>query len=159
QPMGRNIGEALGVRSRINLTGHPGTQFANTIRVDGLQQIEDLLGGAKPGNGVWSPKWPEEALGKIDREKAARGEQLYRQLCIYCHKPSMNSPDGQNPQYWTDRTDANGNQFFKVTMVPLDFIGTDPKQAENFYNRKADSGPLGLNVVSAGDGLTYITQK
>ncbi|MGH9495718.1 MAG: di-heme-cytochrome C peroxidase [Candidatus Sulfotelmatobacter sp.] len=159
QPMGRNVGEALGVRSRINLRGYPGAQFANTIRVDGLQQIENLLGGARPGDGVWSPKWPESVFGNLDRTKAAQGELLYRRLCISCHKPPMNSPDGQNPQYWTTRTDPNGSQFFKVTMVPLEFIGTDPKQAENFYNRKADTGPLNQGVLSAGDGLTYITQK
>jgi hypothetical protein len=159
QPMGRNVGEALGVRSRINLLGYPGVQFQNTIRVDGLDQIEDLLGGEKPGSGVQSPKWPEEILGKIDRDKAAKGEQLYQQLCISCHKPPMNSDEGRKPQYWTNYTDSAGNQFFKVTMVNLDFIGTDPKQAQNFHDRKADSGPLDQGILSAGDGLTFITQK
>ena len=57
QPMGRNVGEALGVRSRINLLGYPGAQFQKTIHVDNLHQIELLLGGA-PGleRGVWSPR-------------------------------------------------------------------------------------------------------
>jgi hypothetical protein len=159
QPMGRNVGEALGVRSRINLLGYPGAQFENTIRVDNLHEIEMLLGGAKPGDGVWSPKWPEEILGKIDRDKAAKGAQLYVEMCASCHRHPMSSDEGRKPEYWTDYRDSGGNQFFKVKMVALDFIGTDPNQAQNFYDRKADSGPVGMGTVSAGDGLTYITQK
>ena len=73
QPMGRNVGEALGVRSRINLLGYPGKQFQNTIHVDNLHEIEKLIGGDALGKGVRSPQWPEDILGKIDREKAARG--------------------------------------------------------------------------------------
>jgi hypothetical protein len=42
QPMGRNVGEALGVRSRINLLGYPGVQFQNTIHVENLHEIELL---------------------------------------------------------------------------------------------------------------------
>ena len=80
QPMGRNVGEALGVRSRINLLGYPGQQFQNTIHVENLREIELLLGGAEPGRGVWSPKRPEDILGKIDRGAAAKGEKLYNEL-------------------------------------------------------------------------------
>jgi hypothetical protein len=158
QPMGRNVGEALGVRSRINLLGYPGLQFQNTIRVKNLHEIETLLGGSEPGKGVWSPKWPEDILGKIDQGTAAKGEQLYNQLCLHCHQPPMNSEDGRKPERWTNFTDSQGRQFFKVTMIPLAEIGTDPKEAQNFHNRKADSGPLGKGIISAGDGLTFVTQ-
>jgi RoxA-like, cytochrome c-like len=159
QPMGRNVGEALGVRSRINLIGYPGAQFQNTIRIENLHEIETLLGGDAPGKGVWSPKWPEEILGKIDLAKSAQGEQLYNQLCLHCHQPPMNSEDGRKPQHWTDYTDSQGRQFFKVVMIPLGEIGTDPKEAQNFYDRKADTGPLGQKTLSAGDGLTFITKR
>jgi hypothetical protein len=159
QPMGRNVGEALGVRSRINLLGYPGAQFQNTIRVENLHEIEMLLGGDAPGKGVWSPKWPEDILGKIDRDKAAKGEELYNQLCLHCHQPPMNSDEGRKPEHWTNFTDSQGRQFFKVTMIPLEEIGTDPGEAQNFHKRTADSGPLDKGTISAGDGLTYITQK
>ncbi len=159
QPMGRNVGEALGVRSRINLLGYPGAQFQNTIRVDNLHEIETLIGGAAPADGVRSPKWPEDILGKIDPEKAAKGERLYKELCVHCHQPPMFSDEGRNAERWTRNTDSGGKQFFKVTMIPLAEIGTDPKEAQNFFNRTADSGPLGKGIVSAGDGLKYITQK
>ena len=158
QPMGRNVGEALGVRSRINLLGYPGVPFQNTIHVDSLHKIELLLGGEEFGQGVWSPKWPEEILGNIDRSTAAKGEALYKQMCVGCHKPSMYSEEGRKPQYWTDGTETYGHRLFKVTMIPLSVIGTDPKQATNFANRKADSGPLGMGEISAQKGLTDITQ-
>ena len=159
QPMGRNVGEALGVRSRINLLGYPGMQLQNTIRVENLHEIETLLGGDAPGNGVWSPKWPENIFGKIDADKAARGEKLYNELCLHCHQPPMLSDEGRKSQHWTNNTNTAGRQFFKVTMIPLAEIGTDPKEAQNFYNRTADSGPLGKGIISARDGLKYITQK
>jgi hypothetical protein len=158
QPMGRNVGEALGVRSRINLLGYPGAQFQNTIHVDNLHEIEMLLGGDAPGKGVGSPKWPEDILGKIDRGTAAKGEQLYNQLCLHCHQSPMNSDEGRKAEHWTDYKDNGGKQFFKVTMIPLEEIGTDPKEAENFHRRMANSGPLGKGIFSAGDGLTFITQ-
>jgi hypothetical protein len=158
QPMGRNVGEALGVRSRINLLGYPGEQFQNTIHVDNLREIELLLGGAELGMGVWSPKWPEDILGKIDRGTAAKGEKLYNELCLHCHQSPMLSDEGRTAEHWNSPT-PGGKQFFKVTMIPLAEIGTDPKQAQNFYNRTADSGPLGKGIISAQDGLKYITQK
>jgi uncharacterized protein (DUF2235 family) len=159
QPMGRNVGEALGVRSRINLLGYPGEQFQNTIHVDNLHEIELLLGGAEPGAGVWSPKWPEDILGKIDRGAAGKGETLYNELCLHCHQPPMFSSEGRKPEHWTKSTLSEARQFFKVTMIPLAEIGTDPKEAQNFHNRTADTGPLGKGIVSATVGLKYITQK
>jgi len=159
QPMGRNVGEALGVRSRINLLGYPGAQFQNTIRVDNLHDIETLIGGGAPGGGVRSPKWPEDILEKVDLGKAAKGEKLYNELCVHCHQPPMLSNEGRKAEHWTNNTNSGGRQFFKVTMIPLAEIGTDPKEAQNFFNRTADSGPLGRGIVSASAGLEYITQR
>jgi uncharacterized protein (DUF2235 family) len=159
QPMGRNVGEAMGVRSRINLLGYPGVQFQNTIRVENLHEIENLLGGEALGSGVSSPKWPENILGKIDREKAAKGEKLYNTLCLHCHQPPILSEEGRKPEHWMTDANSEGRQFFKVTQTPLDEIGTDPKEARNFAARTADSGPLGMGVVSARAGLLYISEK
>ncbi len=157
-PMGRNVGEALGVRGRVNLLGYPGAQWQNTIRIDNLHQIELLIGGEKPGAGVWSPKWPEDILGKIDQEKAAKGEKLYNSLCMHCHQPPMLTEEGKKPEHWTSMTNSEGRQFFKVTMIPLEEIGTDPREAQNFHDRKADSGPLGMGTITAQAGLKYIAQ-
>lgn len=159
QPMGRNVGEALGVRSRINLLGYPGVPFQNTVHVDNLHNIERLLGGDAPGMGVRSPKWPAEILGTIDEDKATKGEKLYAELCVHCHQSPMDSDEGRKPEHWTDSTYSAKKQFFKVTMIPLAEIGTDPRQAENFNDRTADTGQLGKGIVSASEGLKYITQK
>jgi hypothetical protein len=134
-------------------------QFDNTIRVENLHEIELLLGGDAVGKGVWSPKWPADILGKIDSDKAAKGETLYNELCLHCHQPPILSDEGRKPEHWTNFTDSAGRQFFKVTMIPLAQIGTDPKEAQNFANRTADTGQLGKGILSAKAGLMYITQK
>jgi cytochrome c len=55
-----------------------------------------LLGGPDPGAGVWSPRWPEDILGKIDAAQgAAKGEKLYNQLCLHCHQAPMLSDEGR----------------------------------------------------------------
>jgi hypothetical protein len=159
QPMGRNVGEALGVRSRINLLGYPGAQFQNTVHVDNIHQLETVLGGANPGDGVRSPKWPADVFGKIDDATADKGEKLYKELCIHCHQAPMNSPEGLKPEHWTSKTGAGGKQFFKVNMIPIAEIGTDPGEAENFNKRMADTGPLGQGKLSASEGMKYITEK
>ncbi len=160
QPMGRNVGEAMGVRSRVNLLGYPGTRFDNTINVPNLREIEILIGGGdKLGDGVWSPRWPTEIFGPIDTQKAAKGEALYRKLCVGCHQWPILSDQDDKLDHWTDGKDTDGLQFLKVTMVSLDDIGTDPNEARNFANRTADSGPLGLGIVSAKDGLFYVSQE
>lgn len=134
-------------------------QFQNTVRVDNLHEIEILIGGAVVGEGVWSPKWPEDILGKIDTVKAAKDEALYNELCVHCHQPPILSKEGRKPEHWTTDANSEGRQFFKVTLIPLDEIGTDPKQAQNFSKRTADSGPLGKGTISAREGLLYITDK
>jgi uncharacterized protein (DUF2235 family) len=159
QPMGRNVGEALGVRSRINLLGYPGKQYQNTIHVDNLHEIERLIGGDNLGDGVQSPKWPEESLGKIDTDKSAKGAVLYKELCVGCHQAPMLSDEGQMNDRWTAPTNDLNHRFLRVTMIPLGEIGTDPNEAQNFAIRTADSGPLGLGIVSAKDGLAFISQK
>jgi len=93
--------------------------------------------------------WPAEILGKIDLDKAAKGEKLYRGLCLHCHQPPMFSDEGRKPERWTTFTNSDGRQFFKVTMIPLAEIGTDPKEAQNFYRRTAESGPLGKGTIPA----------
>jgi len=71
----------------------------------------------------------------------------------------MLSEEGRKPEHWTSETNSWGRQFFKVTMIPLNEIGTDPKEALNFARRTADSGPLGTGVISACAGLLYISKR
>jgi hypothetical protein len=59
------------------------------------------------------------------------------------------------PAYWWQS--KNGNWYVQVVDIPLDYIGTDPRQATDFMNRKASSGDLGKGVVSASVGLDLVT--
>ena len=53
--------------------------FDSDAAILNLQKIEDTLWRLAP------PKWPEEVLGKIDREKAPRARICFAQNCASCH--------------------------------------------------------------------------
>jgi hypothetical protein len=156
QPMVRNIGEALGVRARVNLTD-PKKLFESTVNVKNLHAMEEQLAGTTPFHGLTAPKWPESVFGPIDQAKAKQGEALYKKHCEHCHLPPVGSVELQDPKYWAEG--QQGHKFVELTVVPLDEIGTDPKAASNWAERKAASGALGLGTVSAADGLRTVTQK
>jgi hypothetical protein len=48
--------------------------FDSTVDIKGLIRSEDLLWRLAP------PQWPEEVLGKIDQDKAARGALVQGKL-------------------------------------------------------------------------------
>ena len=99
QPMVRNIGEALGVRARVNLTD-PARLYQSTVNVKEQWAMESLLAGATAFNGLQPPAWPEAVFGPIDQAKAQKGAELYKQQCQHCHLPPVNSPELQDPKYW-----------------------------------------------------------
>lgn len=156
QPMVRNIGEALGVRARVNLTDRA-RLFQSTVNVKNLHAMENLLAGPTAFNGLHSPRWPEQILGTIDHAKADRGAELYRKHCQHCHLPPVGSPELQDAKYWEDGLD--GHKFVKLNLIPLEEIGTDPRAATNWQQRKAVTNALGLGTISAADGLRLVTRK
>jgi len=156
QPMVRNIGEALGVRARVNLTD-PAKLYQSTVNVKAQWEMESLLAGATAFNGLKSPAWPAEVFGPIDQAKAQKGAELYKQQCQRCHLPPLNSPELQDPQYW--EAGLKDRKFLKLNVIPLDEIGTDPREATDWANRTAVTGVLGLGTVSASEGLRAVTGK
>jgi len=156
QPMVRNIGEALGVRARVNLT-QPPNLYRSTVNVKNQWQTENLLAGPAAFSGLMAPAWPEAVLGPIDQAKAQKGASLYKQHCQPCHLPPLNSPEIKDSKYW--EAGLNGKSFLKLKLIPLDKIGTDPRQATNWAQRWAVTGVLGLGNVSASDGLRVVTGK
>ncbi|MCA9635056.1 MAG: hypothetical protein KC420_03370, partial [Myxococcales bacterium] len=130
-PIARNIGEVLGVYGHVDLTSEDESKrFASTAEVRNLYALEQWVADLS------APKWPE-ALGPIDEAKAARGKEIYeaKGRCSSCH-PLAPFP----------RTDPKknrfGKDFVKITMVPIDKIGTDPKVITNALTRKAKTGAL-----------------
>lgn len=131
-PIGRNVGEALGVFARLNLTGPPADLFKSTANVKNLHLLEKWIDDLK------SPRWPEEILGKLDPKKAKRGETLYMKNCVACHSVK----DPKTDQYPMTTPNKYGKQFITIRMVRLAAIKTDPKMALNFAQRTAKTGNL-----------------
>jgi hypothetical protein len=111
-PVLRNAGEVMGVFARMDLTSKTPADglFDSTMDLKGQLVSENLLRRLAP------PKWPEEILGKIDREKAAKGKQLFATNCSGCHSTW--------PHRWSEPKKA-GKRFIENAVVPIDLIGTD----------------------------------
>lgn len=137
QPMGRNIGEALGVGVRTNFidaAGNPNpeaTRWASSVRVKNLHVIEDTLAMLRP------PVWPSAILGSVDPAQAARGRDLFVQNCAKCHGVSKIA--GTSPTEWA------------VHVVPYQRIGTDPEEVLMFAGGRENATKVGLgkNVPAA----------
>jgi mono/diheme cytochrome c family protein len=157
QPMVRNIGEALGVRARVNLTDPAKTLYGSTVNVKNLWEMEGLLAGPTAFSGLKPPVWPAELLGPIDPTKAQKGAELYKQHCQHCHLPPLDSPEIQDPKYW--EAGLGSKHFLKLNVIPLDEIGTDPREATDWAQRTAVTDALGLGTVSAATGLRAVTGK
>ena len=156
QPMVRNIGEALGVRARVDLV-QPANLYRSTVNVPNLWHMEEQLAGASAFQGLAHPRWPVQLLGPLDPIKVAHGAALYQQHCQHCHLPPIASPELQIDKYWV--AGLKGRRFLKLNVIPLEEIGTDPREATDFANRTADTGILGQGVVTAAAGLRLVTTE
>jgi hypothetical protein len=118
-PLVRNYGETQGVYMPMDLSSSTPQEglFDSNARLLNLGKIEELLDHLAP------PKWPEEVFGKIDRAKAAKGKELFLQHCAGCHN--------SYPYTWTE-ANKYGKRFIEVGVVPQEYVGTDPKQFEDF---------------------------
>ena len=138
QPLGRNLGEAIGVNSLLITTPGP-DQFKTSVNITDLVQAENLLKKLK------APPWPGEFFGAIDKDKAAKGEALYKDLCTRCHDIGMTEPN------------EFGKSFKDVKMVSLEEIGTDVTDALDFNKRQVITGELGLGTIPAAQAIQALT--
>ncbi len=144
QPMGRNVGEALGVGAVTHFvdptTGKPtplSGRWKTSVRVANIYGIETMLASLRP------PPWPQSIFGPIDETRAARGRQLFIQNCAACHAV---------------RAIASSPNEWSVRVVPLAVVGTDPMQANNFAYTTYDATKLGLSAhTTAARGLQIVT--
>jgi hypothetical protein len=163
-PLVRNIGEALGVKALAVTYGPDAGKFANSINMAGLQKLEALLAGDAPRKGLRSPEWPS-VLPPLDPQKVAAGRELYAKHCQGCHLRPMEELIGVRPAPTDDRNTASdywvnnlGRWLVKTVGIPLEEIGTDPHEAEDFAKRTADTGALGLGRKTAREGLMLVTR-
>jgi hypothetical protein len=127
-PIARNHGETLGMFLPIDFrskTPQDGL-FESGAMLANLNKIEHLLDRLAP------PKWPEDVLGKIDRQKASEGEALFMSHCASCHN--------SYPYTWT-APNKYGKRYLEVGLVPQKVVGTDPSQFQR-TQAYAITGPL-----------------
>jgi mono/diheme cytochrome c family protein len=157
-PLVRNVGESLGVRAAAKLYGPDAQAFGNSVYIDGLKELEWLLSGPAPYQGLRAPSWPL-VFPPLDTNKVARGAELYKADCQPCHLPPAEELVADmkkaQPDYWWEN--GQKKRFMIVKDVKQSFVGTDPHEAVDFINRTADSGDLGKGRVSAEAGLELVT--
>jgi cytochrome c5 len=156
QPMARNVGEALGVKARLELVGRrgralpPDRLYDSSVLVREMHCIETTLWQLRP------PRWNEALLPAIDRARAARGRDLFDRHCRHCHGPHVyakaKQPTPLKPVEW------------EMTIVPTTEIGTDPHTAGNFLDYRYDASALDpsdprLESIDAGAALALVTAK
>ena len=142
QPLARNVGEALGVgaiaplRSSMLEPLPPSERFRSSVDIGGLQRIEHALQKLRP------PPWPEAILGVVDRDKAARGQALFEQRCQGCHGPHV--ADAARQQADAPHKPSPDLEW-RIEVIPLEHIGTDPTAAMGFMERRYDLAETGLS--------------
>lgn len=164
QPMIRNAGEALGVSAKVNLIdpGKPDRPlYLSSVGFEDIFKMEELLAGPDPQadpkrfKGLTSPAWPEDILGKLDPAKVERGHALYVQNCSRCHRPAPNDPSGRfwSPTFWST-PNADGLRYYKVPIIPVAVVGTDPAQASVLTSRTVKiPAYLGIEEPAPDDGV------
>jgi mono/diheme cytochrome c family protein len=141
QPLARNIGEALGVGAVVRMTDTYGNpipaeqRYTSSINLPNLVKIEHTLQKLTP------PRWPEDLLGKIDADRAARGRILFEARCQGCHGPH---PADLARQQASAPGKLSPNLEWVIEVIPLEHIGTDPTEATGFVERLYDLSSTGL---------------
>jgi cytochrome c5 len=141
QPLARNVGEALGVGAIAPLVSDmkeplpPAQRYRSSVDILGLQRIEHALQLLRP------PRWPEELLGAIDQEKAKAGEALFKERCQMCHGPHIAEPARAAA---SAPLKPAGDLEWRIEVIDVDHIGTDPTAAKGFMERHYDLSETGL---------------
>ncbi|NQD39068.1 cytochrome c [Permianibacter sp. IMCC34836] len=156
QPLARNIGEALGVgainplRSDMNEPLPAAERFRSSVDIAALQRIEHNLQKLTP------PRWPEALLGAIDPVKAAQGEMLFKQHCQGCHGPH---PADAARQQASAPLKPSPDLEWRIEVIPLEHIGTDPTAAKGFIERHYDLSATGLSNADLSAALRPLFQR
>lgn len=127
-PLGRNLGEVLGVFGHPSIGNGLPASFSSSALIESLKALETWTAALQP------PLWPKE-LGKVSQMRVKRGAKLYGQYCASCHG---------GPDYpLTPAADTiGGRQWLAVKMVDLATVKTDPRMLQNFASRTAETGLL-----------------
>jgi cytochrome c5 len=178
QPMGRNVGEALGVKAELDLVDSlgnplpPERMYKSSVLIEELHCIETTLWQLR------APQWPENIFPAIDAKRADRGRSLFEANCQTCHGPNVypKTPlepvqESQASVRYECAVDPHERQptpekpiEWKMCVMPTWKIGTDPQVVNNFLDRRYDASALdpgnpALADISAGEALNFVTAK
>jgi hypothetical protein len=120
--LGRNTGEVLGVFGAADLqriTYRP--YYKTSIRKINLIELEKKI------RKLYSPIWPEDIFGRIDRDAASKGQALFKTNCERCHK---------------ELTRESQHMNIEINMWPIHDVGTDPTMAYLACTRTMKTGRL-----------------
>jgi hypothetical protein len=163
-PLARNIGESMGVGSTYKLVDYYGRpvrqseRFVASSLVHQISSIEATLHQLQP------PRWPEDLLGPIDCKKAMLGKYLFNRHCWGCHGPHLATDEDtmidapgklQRSPRMLEIAHASGFDHltktpfphWKMKILSIDDIGTDPNAALNFVNRRIDLSRTGVTTA------------
>jgi RoxA-like, cytochrome c-like len=146
-PLGRNAGQVIGVFGTLDWREEQGSNFlswlggqslgSSHINFESSLDIRNLYRVEKHLRKLTSPAWPEDILGKIDQDKAFRGEKLFSRYCASCH----------------DRIDSTDPKRRVIAhMSGFDEVQTDPKMAVNSVSSNGYSGIIKGQYVDVGVG-------
>jgi hypothetical protein len=172
QAMGRNIGEALGVKAELELVDDDGNAlppaeiFKSSVLLREQDCIETTLWWLGP------PRWPEQIFPPIDTQLAADGRALFAQHCQGCHGPHAYPAQPSGYPVAPVRYDCEVHPYdrqpspdkpeeWKMCVVPAWDIGTDPKVVNNYLDARYDASVLDpsnpqLREISAAEGLELV---
>ena len=142
QPMARNVGESMGTGAVFKLVddyGRPipaAERYRTSISFDNLARIESTLQTLTP------PRWPKICSAR-DRVSAARGKELYAQLCVGCHGPHI-AADALKQRVAPLRLATD--PLWMIKWKDVKDVGTDPATAMNFVDNTFDLSPIGLDL-------------
>ena len=137
-PIGRNVGEVLGVFGSLDLGHDDDQRFTSSVLYKELFLMERWV------RSLEAPPWREDIMGAIDEDLAIAGARLFKSDCLACHNMQIPDADGVLSYRMTDPKDnAFGKQWIEITQVPQDKIGTDPAYV-NSLARTINTGSLSI---------------
>ena len=150
QPLARNVGEALGVgaiaplRSDMLEALPHGERYRSSVDIAGLTRIEHALQLLQP------PRWPEEMLG---RDRSRQGGA--RRGAVQTAMPGLPRPARRGRGARSRRVPLSSlaGLEWRIEVIPLEHIGTDPTATRGFMERRYDLSATGLSDAQLRDAL------
>ncbi len=163
-PMGRNVGEVIGVfgtldwyitdkcrlaeiiAGQCSLFGETTkgdlVRFQSSVNMRNLRKIEGQLKSLQ--SPMWEDKNLKGVLPELNKEQVVRGKELFEEYCAACHQHIVRD-----------------YEYRKVVAFMNDYkkVGTDPKMVENSVGYTGKSGFIKDLYVGASDSSLVLQDR